>query len=108
MTRHRTAFRQLLLWGWALAATLTSAPCARAYEEQGSYDLAGGATLVSGTSALSTYGASIDIGASLGISDMFVVRAAGGYAAVDASDKLRSLGRIRAEIAYLVDVLRWV
>ena len=39
---------------------------------------------------------------------MFVLRAAGGYAPMLDSDEIVHAGRARVELAYIVDILRWV
>jgi hypothetical protein len=52
--------------------------------------------------------ASLDVGAALGLSDMFVLRGAVGYAGLFEAGVQAQGGRARAELAYLIDVLRWV
>ena len=104
MTRHSWAFSMVLSWLW-MASSLNTA---RAYEEQASADFALGYTGVVDSEHLSTTGALAEAGASMGISDMFVVRSNLGYAGFWRDGSLRSAGRFRAEAAYLVDILRWV
>jgi hypothetical protein len=106
MTRHRTAF-----WTGVIAVTVLFTVFARpvrAYEEQASVDGAAGAGLLPG-STLPAFAPSADLGAAMGLSDMFVLRGAVGYAGlVEAERRTRHAGRARAELAYLIDVLRWV
>jgi hypothetical protein len=104
MTRHSWAFLLLLGLSWLAS----SASPVRAYEEQASADFALGYTGVVDSDRLSTLGGLAEVGASLGISDMFVVRGNFGYAGYLRDDSVRSAGRFRMEAAYLVDILRWV
>jgi hypothetical protein len=104
MTRHRLAF--CLVLGLVLGATWVNG--AEAYEEQASADLSLGYAGVVDSTRFSMRGGSLEGGASMGISDMFVVRTSLGYAGFLASDSLRSAGRFRVEGAYLLDILRWV
>jgi hypothetical protein len=104
MTRHSWAFCVLLSLGWLAH----SASRARAYEEQASADFALGYSGVVDSDSLSTRGMLADLGASLGISDMFVLRGNFGYAGYWRNESVRSAGRFRLEAAYLLDILRWV
>jgi hypothetical protein len=102
MTRHRTVF-------WAALGVLTVlwVRPALAYEEQASLDVAAGAGLLP-ASTLPPWTASLDVGAALGLSDMFVLRGAVGYANLFEAERRTHAGRARAELAYLIDVLRYV
>src|SRR4030095_1589294 len=77
MTRHRRAFGLLL----SLVCAAAWARPARAYEEQASLDLAAGADLLPDSDTLRARGWTAEGGASLGVSDMVVLRGALGYAA---------------------------
>ena len=104
MTRHSWAFCVLLSMGWLAH----SASPARAYEEQASADFSLGYSGVVDSDTLSNRGMAGDLGASLGISDMFVLRGNFGYAGFWRDHSVRSAGRFRLEAAYLLDILRWV
>lgn len=104
MTRHRTLFGMLAV---TLALCAWPAP-SFAYEEQASLDVATGGVLLADTPALPSYGLSVDVGASRGISDNFVLRGALGYASLIEDGATKHAGRARVEFAYLVDILRWV
>jgi hypothetical protein len=101
----------------SIVACIVSAIClltsgrARAYDEQASLDLALGYALTVDDD-VSAQGASVDVGASLGLSDVLVARAALGYASlVDArygEREVSHLGRLRVEGLYLLDVLQVV
>lgn len=113
MMRHRTAFGVIvsrLVPPLALLAAswvaLAAAP-ARAYEEQASVEVAAGAGILP-AATLPPWLASLDVGAAMGLSDMFVLRGAVGYAGLFESGVQVQGGRARAELAYLIDVLRWV
>lgn len=96
-----------MLLGLALWLSATSS--ARAYEDQASLDLAlGYAAVVKGVE-LHPHLGSADIGASLGIRDFLVLRAALGYGVLpERKRKTQQAVRARIELAYLVDVLKWV
>jgi hypothetical protein len=103
MTRHRTAF-----WAGLMAVAVLFTTPAHAYEEQASVDGAVGAGILP-ASTLPAWTASLDLGAAMGLSDMFVLRGAVGYAGLfEAERRTNHAGRVRAELAYLIDVLRWV
>lgn len=94
----------------AVACLLTSSG-ARAYDEQASLDLALGYALTVDDGA-SAQGASVDVGASLGLSDAVVARAMLGYATLVepryGERDIAHLGRLRVEGLYLLDVLQVV
>ena len=92
-----------------LALWLSATGPARAYEEQASLDLAlGYAAVVKGVE-LHPHLGSADIGASLGIRDFLVLRGALGYGALwERKQKTQQAARARVELAYLIDVLKWV
>ncbi len=96
-----------MLLGLGLWLSATSS--ARAYEEQASLDLAlGYAAVVKGVE-LHPHLGSVDIGASLGIRDFLVLRGALGYGfLLERKEKTQQAARARVELAYLVDVLKWV
>lgn len=101
-----------------LALWLACAGSARAYEEQASLDLAlGYAGIVPKTCSASfpycqtlhPHLGSVDVGASFGIRDFLVLRAALGYGfLLERKEKTQQAGRGRVEVAYLVDILKWV
>jgi hypothetical protein len=103
MTRHRRAFGL----GLGLLCGAAWALPARAYEEQASLDVAVGADLLPQSDTLRSVGPTLDVGASLGLSDMFVLRGALGYA-LQIESGVQHVGRARVEAAYLIDVLRYV
>lgn len=92
-----------------IALWLSATSSALAYEEQASLDLAlGYAGVVKGVELHPQLG-SVDIGGSLGIRDFLVLRGALGYGfLLERKEKTQQAGRARLELAYLVDVLRWV
>jgi len=94
-----------------LVVCLLSCASARAYDEQASLDLGLGYALTV-DDGVSAQGASVDVGASLGLSDAVVVRALLGYAALveprDDGRDVSHLGRLRVEGLYLLDVLKFV
>lgn len=109
MPRRRWAFTQL----WAPISALLlvlGAECAtaRAYEEQISADLALGYGALTGNDLLPTSLATANLGAAVGMSDWLVARAAFGYGALLGDGDVLHVGRGRLELAYLVDILRWV
>jgi hypothetical protein len=111
MTRHHLAFCRSvgLLLGLLLAGDAGWAPRhARAYAEQASLDVSAGYLGVISSSTFLTNGIPLEIGAGMGISDLFVLRAGVGYEPRFAHGNVQQVGRLRTEIAYLVDVLRWV
>lgn len=122
MARHDKRFSFLLGVGaeepraWllrmvAVVACLLTSGSARAYDEQVSLDLALGYALTV-KDDVSAQGESIDVGASLGLSDAVVVRGALGYATLFESHfgerRVSHLGRLRVEGLYLLDVLEVV
>jgi hypothetical protein len=102
MMRHRTAF-----WAALVAIAVLGVSPALAYEEQAAVEVAAGAGLLP-DSLLPPWTASVDVGGALGISDMFVLRGAVGYAGLFEAERSLHAGRLRGELAYLIDVLRWV
>jgi hypothetical protein len=102
MTRHRTAFQAALV----AIAVLWACP-ALAYEEQAAVEVAAGAGILP-DATLPPWTASVDVGGAMGLSDMFVLRGALGYAGLFEADRRVHAGRLRGELAYLIDVLRWV
>ncbi len=111
MLRHRRCFFSAPR-GWAgavtmLAVALFASPAA-AYEEQAALDLGAGYTLRSSSPPLSASGAELSVGAATGISDLFFVRFALGYGLFASSNDFAHVGRARAEMAYLIDVVRIV
>lgn len=108
LTRGRAAHLEAIVVG---ATWLLTCQGARAYEEQGSVDAALGYALVVDDER-TLQGASVELGASLGLSDTFVARGTLGYASlVEARDRERTvqhLGRLRVEALYLLDVLQVV
>ncbi|MEY4514361.1 MAG: hypothetical protein RLZZ450_6483 [Pseudomonadota bacterium] len=95
----------------AVVACLLPSGDAHAYDEQASLDLALGYALTVQDDT-STQGASVDVGASLGLSDAVVARATLGYATLVepryAEREVSHLGRLRVEGLYLLDVLKVV
>jgi hypothetical protein len=92
-----------------LSLILCLASSARAYEEQASLDLALGYAGVIDSQTLRPHLGSFDVGGSVGISDFLVLRAAVGYAFLaEHHAKTQQAGRGRLELAYLIDVLKWV
>jgi hypothetical protein len=111
MTRHHLAFcRSLgLLLGLLLVADAGWVPRrARAYAEQASLDVSAGYLGAISSPTLLTNGIPLEIGAGMGISDLFVLRAGLGYGPRFAHGDVQQAGRLRTELAYVVDVLRWV
>jgi hypothetical protein len=104
MTRHRTTFR--VAFG-LLCGLVWSAP-ARAYEDQASLDLSAGPAILAHSRTLNPVGPELAAGGALGISDLFVARAQLAYAALFDHGSVQSVGKFRAEAAYLLDVLKFV
>jgi hypothetical protein len=107
MARHCKTFS--LLWA-ALAGLLVAAPphTARAYEEQVSLDLAIGYTRLADAAQLPESALAADLGAGFGVSDLGVLRASLGYAALLEHGRIAHAGRVRVEALYLLDVLQVV
>jgi len=110
MARHNKRFRSLFAIACG-AAWLLESGRARAYEEQASLDAALGYALVV-DDEVSAQGASVELGASWGLSDTYVARANVGYASLVeetyAGRAVQHLGRLRVEALYLLDVLEVV
>ncbi|MFT3921767.1 MAG: hypothetical protein QM778_04470 [Myxococcales bacterium] len=107
MARHCKAFRigsalVVALWCCAWSGS------ARAYEDQASLDLAVGGALTAGAETLARGGPEVSAGGALGLSDLFFLRAQGGYLPLFGDGKAQQVGRVRLEAAYLLDVLRVV
>jgi len=107
MARHCKAFPNgsrllLALWlcGWSASA--------RAYEDQASLDVGLGGVVTAGAASLAKGGPELSAGGALGLSDLFVLRAQGGYAPLFRAGHVQQVGRVRLEAAYLLDVLRVV
>ncbi|MET0287890.1 MAG: hypothetical protein ABW352_25600 [Polyangiales bacterium] len=85
---------------------------ARAYDEQWSLDGALGYALLARDDGPTSQGASVDLGASWGVSDSIVLRGTLGYALLAHATRRETvyehLGRLRAEGLYLLDVLKLV
>jgi hypothetical protein len=93
----------------ALTLCLLCSSGARAYEEQASFDLALGYAGIASSDTLRPHVGAFDLGASLGIKDFLVLRGALGYALLmEENAPTQHAGRARIELAYLVDVLKWV
>jgi hypothetical protein len=117
MLRHCKSFCLVLAVATGFVGLAPHTP-ARAYDEQASLDAALGYALVVDDAAIAQ-GPSLDFGASLGLSDAIVARAALGYALAVGGRGARastraeqretsSLGRLRVEAVYLLDVLQVV
>ncbi len=104
MLRHCTAFCAAAALAWGPIGN----PRARAYEDQASLDAAPGYALVVDGSGRTLQGPSLDVGGGVGLSDLGILRASAGYAALFADGTLRHAGRARVEALYLLDVLRFV
>ncbi len=107
MPRHCTRFWTVLAGPCWLAALLTllSVSNARAYDGQASADLALGYMHVAPDGLLPAPGASLSLGASYGLGDMFVLRANAGYGLQADGEQRVSVASARIEVAYLLDVL---
>jgi hypothetical protein len=93
----------------ALGLWLCATSPARAYEEQASLDLALGYAAIVEAAELQPHLGSADLGVSLGIRDFLVLRGALGYGLLlERKQKTQQAARARVELAYLIDVLRWV
>lgn len=109
MPRHCTRFR---LWAGlvgGLLPALLGGQTAHAYEEQASLDGSLGYALIVPDSDLPAHGAVIDLGASLGLGDVAVLRGSLGYGFFrdESRDSVHG-GRLRVEALYLLDVLQVV
>ena len=104
MARHCKVFPLIAALAWQLLAT----PSARAYEDQASLDAALGYVLLADGDGDPVQGPGVTLGAGLGLSDLGILRADLGYAALFAQGALRHAGRVRVEAAYLLDVLQFV
>jgi hypothetical protein len=92
-----------------LVLLLFASSPARAYEEQASLDLALGYAGIVHSDSLRPHLGALDVGASLGIRDFLVLRAALGYGMLlEKNAKTQQAGRARVELAYLIDILKWV
>lgn len=110
MARHCKAFS---IPASTLAALILVCGCvwterARAYEDQASLDLAVGGTLTAGAETLAQGGPEVSVGATFGLSDLFLLRGQLGYAPLFESGTVQQTGRARVEAAYLLDVLKVV
>jgi len=88
-----------------LCVTLADVSQVKAYADQASADLSIGGTQIEAHSGLPSTGGELLIGGGYGLGDMFVLRASLGYGLFHASRGTASVGRVRAEAAYLLDVL---
>ncbi len=110
MLRLCSRFPAARAWLSPLAAALTLliVSNAQAYDEQASVDLGLGYVHVAPSGPLPAAGAELALGASYGLGDMFVLRGSGAYGLQANSARRVSVGRVRAEVAYLLDVLSFV
>lgn len=92
----------LLIFVWLLCGR------ARAYEEEATIDVAAGYVQRSANAPLPGSGAEVSAGAAMGISDLFVLRGALGVGAQVGQGEAHPVGRVRAEMGYLIDVVRVV
>ncbi len=104
MARHCEVFSLIAALAWQLLVS----PSAHAYEDQASLDGALGYVLLVDPDGDPRQGPGITLGAGLGLSDLGILRADVGYAALFAQGALRHAGRVRAEGVYLIDVLQFV
>jgi len=107
MPRHCTRFSAALaglLW-FVPSLTWLGTVSARAYDDQASLDLAAGYVHLADGGPVPSMGADLSLGGSYGLGDMFVARASIGYGLQISNATSSSIGRARAEVAYLLDVL---
>lgn len=97
---------------WLLLGVLLGLAAARgtahAYAEQASFDAAAGYLAIARAPRLPAHGATLDLGAGLGVGESVVLRGALGYAHLREDGARANAGRLRLEGLYLIDVLRAV
>lgn len=106
MMRHRWAFWPHV--GVVLAALTGPRSVAHAYEEQASLEASSGYIGAASADTLSSHGTALELGGGYGLSDLFVLRGGLGYAPRFSGGSIQHAGRFRAELAYIVDIVRWV
>jgi hypothetical protein len=104
MSRRRRAFTRIAAWLIMLASTHT----AHAYEEQASLDVSLGYGGLAAGETLPSQLVAVDAGGAVGLSDWLVARVGLGYGALLGAESPLHVGRGRLELAYLLDILRWV
>lgn len=110
MLRHFTRFAGLkgVVCGGILGVFCALPTQVLAYAEQAELSLAAGYAGAVQIPPLSETGAALDLGFGIGLNDMFMTRAALGYGVSVADSRVLSIGRARAEVLYVVDVLQIV
>ena len=106
MRRHCSRFSFACAIALALWCALLRT--ARAYEDQAQVDLALGFAGVVDAPGLPGRAATLDVGGSYGLGDLFMLRGALGYGLARESGQTVSMGRGRLSLVYIVDVLRIV
>lgn len=90
----------LMTWLWTASSS--------AYEDQLSLDAASGFSATARARSLGQIGPEVSLGATVGVSQAFILRGQAGYAALFDGGRVQHTGRVRAEGAYLLDVLKVV